>query len=483
MAAEDDINEIIERALNLAQLKADDAGGYAHDALIATDTIHIDEGVGDVANVPALSTFATIPSIPGGLPQIQDGLELFQDIQGQLTGLASGVFQEFFPDIQSTYATTVNNLTALAAETSEAIGAIRTRLNRDASAVTYLDSAWANAGNARDYLNDRIDIGRNASAFLEAKYGTGSLAAAYLLRRFNAGDSAVTTLVGMMTGGMGIPAAVEDQLWERDRARTLKENARARDTLLDTFATRGYPVPPGALSMQLQMTNADAQDTIAQQSRDKAIKQVDVLIENIRTSAQVAFSGSGEAGTQLLSDASDAGKSLLEDTAAATRLTVEDAREAATLLLNDSARAADTLMENVRSTLQSMVNLRTQAIQAASDYIKTLFLPAEMGADVARTVTSAEAQASEAVVRLYSAEVQAVSAFNSTAAQLAEIQLRPAIQSSVNRVQLRTAYNQGLIGIANAKANAALGACVAAGNQGAAAISTLNAVASLTSSS
>lgn len=59
-------------------------------------------------------------------------------------------------------------------------------------------------------------------------------------------EKAQTQLCDILSGGTGIPAHVENQIWQRDRSRVLEDVARARDDVLATFASRGFPLPPGS---------------------------------------------------------------------------------------------------------------------------------------------------------------------------------------------------------------------------------------------
>ena len=86
----------------------------------------------------------------------------------------------------------------------------------------------------------------------------------------------------MLAGEVGIPSPVEDQIWQRDRSRVLADVNRTRDEVMSTFAARGFPLPPGAAAHAVRLAQADANDKIAMQSRDVAIKHVDILIENSR---------------------------------------------------------------------------------------------------------------------------------------------------------------------------------------------------------
>ncbi len=102
-------------------------------------------------------------------------------------------------------------------------------------------------------------------------------------------QEAQTKLCEMLAGGAGIPAHVENQIWQRDRSRVLEDVGRARDDVLATFASRGFPLPPGAAAHAMRLAEVDANNKIAQQSRDVAIKHIEILIENIKFAIQNAL--------------------------------------------------------------------------------------------------------------------------------------------------------------------------------------------------
>lgn len=90
-------------------------------------------------------------------------------------------------------------------------------------------------------------------------------------------------------GGTGINPAVEDQIWQRDRARILREGRRARDEVINTFASRGFPLPPGAMQHQIHLTQQVVQEQTAEGSRARAIQQAEIEIENIRFCVEQAL--------------------------------------------------------------------------------------------------------------------------------------------------------------------------------------------------
>lgn len=84
------------------------------------------------------------------------------------------------------------------------------------------------------------------------------------------------------TGGSGINTNVETALWQRGRARIMADSERAAAEAEQTWANRGFPLPPGALANQLNQINLDAGRKLAEVSRDIAVKTFDVEIENVR---------------------------------------------------------------------------------------------------------------------------------------------------------------------------------------------------------
>jgi len=90
-------------------------------------------------------------------------------------------------------------------------------------------------------------------------------------------------------GGTGINANVERQIWQRDRDRISTEASSSIDEAMDTFASRGFPMPPGALSAQVIAIQRKRSADLAAISRDTAIKAFETEIENVRFAIQQAI--------------------------------------------------------------------------------------------------------------------------------------------------------------------------------------------------
>lgn len=99
----------------------------------------------------------------------------------------------------------------------------------------------------------------------------------------------------LTSGGSGINVTVEDQLWARDRARVLRDAARATDEATSAWLARGYSLPPGALIHQAAVIDREAAEKIGESSRERAGKSFDAELENVRTAVAQAVTLRGAA--------------------------------------------------------------------------------------------------------------------------------------------------------------------------------------------
>jgi hypothetical protein len=103
-------------------------------------------------------------------------------------------------------------------------------------------------------------------------------------------DEATAWLVNTITnGGTGIPAAIEAQIYQRARDRTAVEGLKAIRAANADAAALGHPLPPGALNASIQEIRLNQLGANASVSRDLAINQVAIEIENIRFAITTAI--------------------------------------------------------------------------------------------------------------------------------------------------------------------------------------------------
>lgn len=97
-------------------------------------------------------------------------------------------------------------------------------------------------------------------------------------------DATLAVLSRMRLGGTGLMPAIEQQIFERSRAREDRVAAKASKEAIELFAARGFVAPPGALQAQLNMVSENNQLQTNALQRETMIKIADVEIENMRFS-------------------------------------------------------------------------------------------------------------------------------------------------------------------------------------------------------
>ncbi|MBT9153385.1 MAG: hypothetical protein DDT39_00042 [Firmicutes bacterium] len=90
----------------------------------------------------------------------------------------------------------------------------------------------------------------------------------------------------MLVGGTGLPAAIEDAIYERGRARIDVEVGRAVQEIVDEFGARGFSEPQPILAARIERVRQDGQNRAAEQARDVVIQATQIEIENLRFAVQ-----------------------------------------------------------------------------------------------------------------------------------------------------------------------------------------------------
>lgn len=89
-------------------------------------------------------------------------------------------------------------------------------------------------------------------------------------------------LLERMSGGTGLPDAVEQALWDRARSRETKIAQANMDDIGRMGEAFGYPLPSGVLTAQLRQAQQEYYDKLSGLSRDIAIKQAELEQSNLR---------------------------------------------------------------------------------------------------------------------------------------------------------------------------------------------------------
>lgn len=130
-------------------------------------------------------------------------------------------------------------------------------------------------------------------------------------------DEATAWLVNTITsGGTGISAAVEDQIWQRARDRVVQDGQRAESQVLNDFASRGFSLPSGVMAARLQEIRFEQLGKTQELSRDAAIKQADMTVENVRLAVDLAI----RSRTMAMQAAADYIRGLMGGTDTAARV-------------------------------------------------------------------------------------------------------------------------------------------------------------------
>lgn len=218
-------------------------------------------------------------------------------------------------------------------------------------------------------------------------------------------DEATNWLVNAITvGGTGISPDVEDQIWQRARDRVIADGARVEATAVSEFADRGFDLPPGALAARLQESRFQTLTKTHEISRDAAIDQAKMEVENVRFAVDLAM------------------------------------------------------------------KTRIQALEAAGNYLRAIMSGADNAVRVASINSDAKARMIAATADLYRARLARD-----------EIALRIPTTNVDNNVRLSIANMDGFYRGIQARVSAASAAADSYGRSAAAALASLNSVASVSS--
>lgn len=219
-------------------------------------------------------------------------------------------------------------------------------------------------------------------------------------------DKTKATISRMQDGGTGLPAAIEQALFDRSRQRIDEETFRAIEEVYDEFGTRNFSEPNGMLATRVDRVRQEGRTRAAETNRDITIQVHNVEIENLRFAVQqgVAFE---QAFAQL-------------------------ALEQQRLLLAVAQNNRDTAIALLNARI-SVFNAKLQAYQTDAQVFEARVRAELAKAEVYRAQIDGErarGEINEQRVRLYSEQIRAVQ----TAADLYRTQVQ-AIQAEVETNQ------------------------------------------------
>jgi len=95
-------------------------------------------------------------------------------------------------------------------------------------------------------------------------------------------DAIEKQLTKYLNGGTALYAPIEDQIYERAKAKTNAEALRVRDQAINDMASRGFTLPNGALVSAIQQARQGGADNNSAAARDIAIAQAEMEQKNLQ---------------------------------------------------------------------------------------------------------------------------------------------------------------------------------------------------------
>jgi hypothetical protein len=189
----------------------------------------------------------------------------------------------------------------------------------------------------------------------------------------------------MLAGGRGMPIEIEAAIFDRGRSREDVTALKAVQESFDTFASRGFSMPPGMLAEQVNKANQQNQLAVNSLERDLLIKAADWQIENLRFAVTQGIA----LESQLIS---------LFQAAATRSFEIAKAQLDAGIALYNA--------------LVSVYNARQNAYQVAASVFKTRIEAAISTVEIFKAQVEAEkvkGEINDQSVRVYTAQLQAIS--------------------------------------------------------------------------
>ena len=276
-------------------------------------------------------------------------------------------------------------------------------------------------------------------------------------------------LAERLTGGTGLPAAVEQAIWDRARSRETTTAQANQDEVMRASEAFGFQLPTGALAAQLREAQQGYYDKLSTLSRDVAIKQAELEQENLKQTItqgmelegklidysykmeQLTFETAkayADNAIQIYNAATEQYKALLSgyQTYAAAYKTIIDAEmtkvevyKAELVAEQTKAQVNNTLVQQYKAQIEAnmafveiykaelgganaLIQLEQTKISAAGEQIKAYV--AQVNAETAKVEAyKAQVQAEMAGVDIYKSQVQAYSARVGAQAEEARAQI------------------------------------------------------------
>lgn len=197
-------------------------------------------------------------------------------------------------------------------------------------------------------------------------------------------------LTTMLLGGTGIPAAIEQAIWDRGRAREDVVAAKAAQETYEEFSARGFKLPPGALAARMSEITQKNRELGSTYSREVAIKQAELEVENLKFSVSTGIQLEGQLMTyagQYAARALEAAKTTVDVAINLFNAQVSlynsrlQAYQTEAQVYRDLIQAESIKLEQYRTEIEAQKligEINVQAIQIYSERIKALLSSVEL---------------------------------------------------------------------------------------------------------
>jgi hypothetical protein len=174
-------------------------------------------------------------------------------------------------------------------------------------------------------------------------------------------DDLQARVTAMLNGESGLPRAIEDAIWERGRSRIGKDYLALTQTVASEMSSRGFSIPNGVMVARLDEAKFAGHSATAGFSRDVAIRQAEIAIENLRFAMTMAANHRKDAINAAIQFVGSIMTTILDKGIEKAKLIVD----AKTALWDASNRYYATLIDNGRLMLGYEQLLETRSIEIA----------------------------------------------------------------------------------------------------------------------
>jgi len=227
---------------------------------------------------------------------------------------------------------------------------------------------------------------------------------------------------------VGLPPGVADQIWTDDRDRITSDAARAQADVLDMFAAKRFPLPPGAAANATIKIQQKTQDAVAESSRkvamvsvelqkwtvEKLIMMHDAVMKNAVEYVRAIASGP-DMISRVVGIGYDAQQKLISSVASFynARTQAKDVMSKVAQYNNSiTFDASKANQAGELSVLDKVVALRNAAMQGATDYSKTLASAPDIISKMSGIGYDAQSKLISSTASYYNARTQAKEAEN-----------------------------------------------------------------------